>query len=218
MTTPGPPKNRWRVRRTTGQHPVLDAKAHPFTATRCPQRQWEVEKNISFTDPKENEFENECKRDAPYSSMVPHLTVAVKERIYNNGEAKVLRPWRLVEREEPVRARSPDAAISPCPSETTSEEPDHPLVEESKSNKKALYKLLIKVGIALPVAYQLLDHLSPATLKWLSRSLSLMSVGSVLHLIALPNDKIKTSIRGKIGACLALISAVGVAKFKQYTG
>ena len=218
MTTPGPPKNRWRVRRSTGKHPVLDAKAHPFTATRCPQKQWEVERSNSFTDPKENEVENECRRESTYSSMVPHLTVAVKERLYNNGEAKILRPWRIVEREEPVRARSPDAATSPCPSETTSEEPDHPLVEESELNRKALYGLFIKVGIALPVAYQLLDHISPAALRWSSRALSLRSVGSVLHLMALPNGKIKTSIRGKIGVCIALISAVGVAKLKQYTG
>ena len=78
--------------------------------------------------------------------------------------------------------------------------------------------MLLKIGVAIPVIYHILDVLPETGLKTLTRVLSVMSIGSVLHLIALPNADLKASASGSVRACLALIGAVGVAKLKQYIG
>lgn len=251
MTTPGPRTEKWRVRKMQGSHPVLDANSHPFTQKRCPPALWL----------------KKCKGSPELPNHYPKLTVSVRERVTNNGDAKILRPWRLIKTEEPQRARtpetvvsasssdneaqeqveptndvepdvsttcnesqqgeqcrerarSPDAAVSSSSSDTESEELTQQDLypKENRYQKRKIFNMLLKIGVAIPVVYHILDVLPETGLRTLTRVLSVMSIGSVLHLIALPNADLKASASGSVRACLVLIGAVGVAKLKQHLG
>ena len=252
MTTPGPRTEKWRVRKMQGTHPVLNQNSHPFTQKQCAPALWL----------------KKCNGSPDLPNSYPKLTVSVRERVTNNGNAKILRPWRLMKAEEPQRARSPETVVSDSSSDNEIQEQTRPLVipeetdvsvtsnantgdeqlterarspdaavsssssdteseevtqqdlypKENRYQKTKIFYMLLKIGVAIPVIYHILDILPETGLKTLTRVLSVMSIGSVLHLVALPNDDIKASASGSVKACLALVGAVGVAKLKQYIG
>ena len=251
MTTPGPRTEKWRVRKMQGTHPVLNQNSHPFTQKQCAPALWL----------------KKCNGSPDLPNSYPKLTVSVRERVTNNSDAKILRPWRLNTTKEQQRsrspdmivqssssdnntqeqvqpsdvaepddsttlnestegeqsterARSPDAAVSSSSSDTECEELTQQDLypKENRYQKRKIFYMLLKIGVTIPVIYHILDVLPETGLRTLTRVLSVMSIGSVLHLIALPNADLKASASGSVRACLALIGAVGVAKLKQYIG